>query len=60
MPMNRCFHWSLDLLISGSNKLRGIPENKNERRFQLTAILLDIIPDINLQWRIQNGQKEGA
>ena len=39
MPMNGCFHWSLDLLISGSNKLRGIPENKNERRFELTAIL---------------------
>ena len=35
-------------LISGSDKLGGISEKKNKCRFQLTAILLDIIPNINL------------
>ena len=46
MTMKRTFYWSLDLLIFGSDMLGGISEKKNYRRFQLTAILLDIILDI--------------
>ena len=47
VTMKRTFYWSLDLLISGSDKLGGISENKNDRCFQLTAILLDILLDFN-------------